>query len=180
MTAPASVCGRSGPTMSGPMTSSDRTHDGKALRMLCIIDEFSRESLAIRVARKLKATDVIQTLSELFVSRGIPAHIRSDNGPEFVAEELRIGSLPSEPRPLTSNLEVHGRMAIARASTASCAMNCSTAIFLHIEGGTDCDRKLAPPLQHDASTLITRISTAGTRSPCLASTKGGSQHESLN
>jgi putative transposase len=51
---------------------ADRTHDGKAFRMLCIIDEFSRESLAIRVARKLKATDVIEALCELFVSRGIP------------------------------------------------------------------------------------------------------------
>jgi transposase InsO family protein len=68
---------------------ADRTHDGKAFRMLCIIDEFSRESLAIRVARKLKAIDVIEALCELFVSRGIPAHIRSDNGPEFVAEALR-------------------------------------------------------------------------------------------
>lgn len=68
---------------------ADRTHDGKAFRMLCIIDEFSRESLAIRVARKLKATDVIEALCELFVARGIPAHIRSDNGPEFVAEALR-------------------------------------------------------------------------------------------
>ncbi len=57
--------------------------------MLCIIDEFSRESLAIRVARKLKAIDVIEALCELFVSRGIPAHIRSDNGPEFVAQALR-------------------------------------------------------------------------------------------
>jgi hypothetical protein len=76
----ASGFGRSDPTMSGPMTSfADRTHDGKAFRMLCIIDEFSRESLAIRVARKLKATDVIEALCELFVSRGIPAHIRSDN-----------------------------------------------------------------------------------------------------
>ena len=68
---------------------ADRTHDGKAFRMLCIIDEFTRESLAIRVARKLKATDVIEALCDLFVSRGIPAHIRSDNGPEFVAEALR-------------------------------------------------------------------------------------------
>lgn len=68
---------------------ADRTHDGRSFRMLCIIDEFTRESLAIRVARKLKATDVIEALCELFVSRGIPAHIRSDNGPEFVAEALR-------------------------------------------------------------------------------------------
>ena len=68
---------------------ADRTHDGRAYRMLCIIDEFTRESLAIRVARKLKATDVIEALCDLFVTRGIPAHIRSDNGPEFVAVALR-------------------------------------------------------------------------------------------
>ena len=69
---------------------AERTHDGRAFRMLCIIDEFSRESLAIRVARKLKATDVIEALCELFISRGVPSHIRSDNGPEFVA--LALGS----------------------------------------------------------------------------------------
>jgi transposase InsO family protein len=68
---------------------TDRTHDGRAFRMLCIIDEFTRECLAIRVARKLKATDVIDALSDLFIRRGIPAYIRSDNGPEFVAQALR-------------------------------------------------------------------------------------------
>jgi putative transposase len=68
---------------------ADRTHDGKAYRMLCIIDEFTREALAIRVARQLKATDVIDVLSDLFILRGVPAHIRSDNGPEFVAASLR-------------------------------------------------------------------------------------------
>ena len=57
--------------------------------MLCVIDEFTRESLAIRVARKLKATDVIDVLADLFILRGIPTHIRSDNGPEFVATALR-------------------------------------------------------------------------------------------
>ena len=68
---------------------SDSTHDGRAFRMLCVIDEFTRESLAIRVARKLKATDVIDVLADLFILRGIPTHIRSDNGPEFVATALR-------------------------------------------------------------------------------------------
>ncbi len=57
--------------------------------MLCVIDEFTRESLAIRVARKLKATDVIDVLADLFILRGVPTHIRSDNGPEFVATALR-------------------------------------------------------------------------------------------
>ena len=57
--------------------------------MLCVVDEFTRESLAIRVACKLKALDVIDVLSDLFILRGIPAHIRSDNGPEFVAAAVR-------------------------------------------------------------------------------------------
>jgi len=67
----------------------DRTNDGRKYRMLNIIDEFSRECLAIRINRQLKATDVIDALSDLFILRGIPTHIRSDNGPEFIAHNLR-------------------------------------------------------------------------------------------
>lgn len=66
-----------------------RTHDGRAFRMLNIVDEFTRECLAIRVARKLKSADVIDVLSDLFLIRGVPAHIRSDNGPEFVADAVQ-------------------------------------------------------------------------------------------
>ena len=68
---------------------ADRTHDGKAIRMLNIIDEFTRECLAIRCERKILAIDVIETLAELFITRGVPEYIRSDNGPEFVADLLR-------------------------------------------------------------------------------------------
>ena len=67
----------------------DRTHDGRKYRMLNLIDEFTHECLAIRVARKLKATDVIDVLSDLFILRGVPGHIRSDNGPEFVAKAVQ-------------------------------------------------------------------------------------------
>jgi len=67
----------------------DRTHDGRKYRLLTVIDEFSHESLAIRVARRLKAIDVIDVLSDLFILRGIPGHIRSDNGPEFVAKAVQ-------------------------------------------------------------------------------------------
>ncbi|MFC5485158.1 IS3 family transposase [Microvirga aerilata] len=67
----------------------DRTYDGRKFRMLNIIDEFTRECLAIRVSRKLKAVDVIDVLSDLFILRGIPGHIRSDNGSEFVAKAVR-------------------------------------------------------------------------------------------
>jgi transposase InsO family protein len=67
----------------------DRTHDGRKFRMLNVIDEFTHECLAIRVERKLKAIDVIDVLSDLFILRGVPGHIRSDNGPEFVAKAVQ-------------------------------------------------------------------------------------------
>jgi len=67
----------------------DRTHDGRKIRMLNIVDEFTREALAIRVARRLNSNDVIDVLSDLFILRGVPAHIRSDNGPEFIAKAVR-------------------------------------------------------------------------------------------
>jgi putative transposase len=67
----------------------DRTHDGRRFRMLNVIDEFTRECIAIRVSRKLKAVDVIDVLSDLFILRGVPGHIRSDNGPEFIAKAVR-------------------------------------------------------------------------------------------
>jgi len=66
-----------------------RTEDGRAYRMLNIIDEFSRECLAIRTKRKLNSTDVIDALTDLFIIRGVPAYIRSDNGPEFIADAVR-------------------------------------------------------------------------------------------
>ena len=66
-----------------------RTDDGKAFRTLNIIDEFSRECLAIRVKRKLSSTDAIDTLTDLFILRGVPGYIRSDNGPEFIAQAVQ-------------------------------------------------------------------------------------------
>jgi putative transposase len=67
----------------------DRTHDGRKYRMLNLIDEFTRECLAIRVDRKLNSTDVIDVLSDQFILRGIPGHVRSDHGPEFIARAVR-------------------------------------------------------------------------------------------
>jgi transposase InsO family protein len=57
--------------------------------MLNVVDEFTRECLAIRINRKLKSTDVIDVHSDLFILRGIPTHVRSDDGPEFIAQALR-------------------------------------------------------------------------------------------
>ena len=67
----------------------DRTQDGRAFRMLVVLDEFTRRCLAIVVARRLRSDDVLQCLTDLFVTHGPPEHIRSDNGPEFVAINVR-------------------------------------------------------------------------------------------
>jgi transposase InsO family protein len=83
---------------------ADRTVDGRPLKMLTVIDEFSRQCLAITVARRLKADDVLATLAELFVKHRPPAFIRSDNGAEFTAgvvrewlQQLRVRTLYIEP-----------------------------------------------------------------------------------
>jgi len=68
----------------------DRTHNGRAIRMLNIIDEFTRECLAIEVDRKLNSANVIEVLARLFVERGTPQYLRSDNGPEFIARRVRF------------------------------------------------------------------------------------------
>ena len=67
----------------------DRTHDGRKYRMLNVVDEFTRECLSIRINRKLKSSDVIDVLSELFILRGVPEHIRSDN---VLRAELEVES----------------------------------------------------------------------------------------
>jgi len=68
---------------------TDRTHDGRAFRLLTVVDEFTRGCLAIVVARQLTADDVLATLTRLFVERGVPRYLRSDNGPAFCAKIVR-------------------------------------------------------------------------------------------
>jgi putative transposase len=67
----------------------DRTHDGRPLRMLTLVDEFTRECLAIDVARRMTSEDVLERLTDLFIRHGVPDHIRSDNGAEFTAKAVR-------------------------------------------------------------------------------------------
>ncbi len=83
---------------------AERTHDGRPLKILTVVDEYSRECLAIVVARRLRSNDVLDTFAELFVTHGLPAFIRSDNGPEFTAalvrqwlEALQVQTLFIEP-----------------------------------------------------------------------------------
>lgn len=68
---------------------SARTHDGRSVRLLNLIDEYSRECLLIRAERRWTSAKVIEALADVMVQRGVPEHLRSDNGPEFVAKDLR-------------------------------------------------------------------------------------------
>jgi putative transposase len=101
-------CVRLRPTHQGHVWSydfvADRTRDGRSFRMLTLIDEYTRECLAIEVARNLNSEDVLRVLDEQFLRRGVPEHIRSDNGAEFTAKAVRqwlqtleIGPLYIEP-----------------------------------------------------------------------------------
>ena len=67
----------------------ERTHEGRALRLLTILDEYTRECLAIDVERQMNHHDVLDRLAELFVDRGVPEYIRSDHGAEFTARAVR-------------------------------------------------------------------------------------------
>ena len=68
---------------------ADRTTDGRPLKVLAVVDEYSRECLALVGARQLRATDVLEALADLFVTHGAPVYLRSDNGPEFTASLVR-------------------------------------------------------------------------------------------
>ena len=68
---------------------SARTHDGRSVRILNLIDEYTRESLLIRAERRWSSAKVISALADVMVWKGVPEHLRSDNGPEFVAKDLR-------------------------------------------------------------------------------------------
>ena len=67
----------------------ERTTDGRSLKILTIMDEYTRECLAVDVARNIRTENVIDCLAELFIRKGVPEYIRSDNGPEFTAKAVR-------------------------------------------------------------------------------------------
>ena len=106
---------------------AERTHDSRPLKILTVVDEYSRACLAIVVARRLRSTAVLETLADLFMTYDIPAHIRSDNGSEFTAELVRLWLEASTSTRCSSNRVARGRTAPSNRSTASCGTNGWTA-----------------------------------------------------
>ena len=91
--------------------------------MLNLLDEFTRECLAIRVKRRLNSVDAIDVLIDQFLLRGVPSLIRPDNGPEFIAEAVKAWIATVGRRRPTSNLALCRRMAMSKASTPACVMS---------------------------------------------------------
>ena len=89
----AGSCIRLRPLYAGHVWSYDfvstRTHDGRPLKLLTVLDEYTRECMAIEVRRSMKAHHVLEALADLFATHGAPKHLRSDNGPEFTAKLVR-------------------------------------------------------------------------------------------
>jgi transposase InsO family protein len=129
--------------------------------MLNVIDEFTRECLAIRVDRKLKSTDVIDVLSDLFILRGVPGYIRADNGPEFIARAVREWIAGSQDcvhrarQPLGERLLRELQFQAPRRTAERGAV-------LQPRRGEDRHRELAPALQQAPPTLEPRLQAART------------------
>jgi transposase InsO family protein len=142
----------------------DRTDDGRPIKMMTLIDEYTRECLAIHVARRIRARDVIDILADVMQVRGVPEHLRSDNGPEMVAKVLRrwltrlgtqsICISPGSPWENGYCESFNGRLRDELLNGE---------LFIHPAGSPGADRALASVLQHPAASQCARIPTAGTR-----------------
>ena len=159
-----------------------RTTDGRPVRMLVVVDEYTRECLAIDVARTLKSDDVLERLAWLMATRGVPGHIRSDNGPEFTATAVRtwLGKVgvktlfiepgsPWENGPLSKQVGEPERQASGRAARPGGLRDTA--------GGPCADRTVAGALQHGEAALVAGLPAAGTRNhrcwAALRSAAGG-------
>ena len=99
-----------------------QTHDGRKVRLLTLIDEYTRECLAIRVARRINSFGVIETMADVMLVRGIPEHIRSDNGPEMTAKIVRNWLAKARRQDaLHRARQPLGERLLRERSTASCA-----------------------------------------------------------
>ena len=100
-----------------------RTDDGRSMKLMVVMDEFTRECLAIHVARRIRAGDALEVFADLMARHGIPEHIRSDNGPEMVAKVLRRWLKRWEPSRFTSRRGARGRTDTVSRLTANSGTN---------------------------------------------------------
>ena len=154
-----------------------QTHDGRKVRLMTLIDEFTRECLAIKVARRINSFGVIETMADVMLTRGVPEYVRSDNGAEMTAKIVRswfatLGAktLYIEPgQPVGERLlRILQRQAARRVP--------QWRDLLQPEGSQGCDPAMAQALQHDQTALIPELSTASTADVGPRSDPSGSDH----
>ena len=133
-----------------------RLNDGTGVRLLTVIDEYSRECLAIRAARSIRSADVIEVLAELMVFRGVPDHIRSDNGPEFTARAVRewLGRLGA--RTPASSLGRRGRTACEFQREVE-GRTAGQRGLLYVAGAACTDGAVQMDLQPDQAAQLSRL-----------------------
>ena len=102
---------------------TDQTENGSCFRILTLLDEYTRQCLAIHPASSIRAVDVITEVEAAIAGYGAPEQLRSDNGPEFIATCMQDWLKAQEIKTFTSSPGARGRMGILRAFTTSCAMN---------------------------------------------------------
>jgi hypothetical protein len=104
----------------------DRTRDGRSLKLMVVMDEFTRRCLAIHVARRIRSKEALEVFADLIVEHGVPEYIRSDNGGRWLLRNYAIGCSIWEQKLRTSRRAAHGKTVTASRSMADCRMNCST------------------------------------------------------
>ena len=147
-----------------------RTHDGRGVRLLAVMDEYTRECLAIRAERRLRSADVIETLAELMMTRGVLGHIRSDNGPEFTAKAVREwqGSADALHRArLTVGERVHREFQWKAEGRAT-----GQGDLLHVAGGEGADRAVQTDLQPGQTPQLPGLQAAAGDLPTCRSCSG--------
>jgi transposase InsO family protein len=159
----------------------DRTDDGRPIKIMTLIDECTRECLAIHVARRIRTCDVIDILADVMQVRAVPEHRRSDNGPEMVAKVLRrwleklgtkcIYISPGSPWENGYRESFNGRLRDELLDGES---------LLHPQGGPAADRALAGLLQHPTTAQRPRLPTARTGNHAGQAAADGGIHSSLN
>ena len=158
-------CIRFRPTHRNQVWSYDfveaQTHDGRRIRLMTLIDEYTRECLAIRVARRINSLGVVEAMADAMLTRGIPEHIRSDNGAEMTAKVVlaRLGTalLYIEPDSPWENgyCESFNQRQTARRMS-------EPGDLLQLEGSKGRHRVMEQSIQHDPAALILELSAAST------------------
>ena len=135
---------------------SASTHDGRTLRLLTLIEEYTRKCLAIRVARRLNSYDLIETLAEQMLRHGVPEYLRSDNGPEFIALRLRKWLSAVGAKTLYIEPGSPWENGYCESFNGKLRDECRRDL-LFVEGGASGNRAVASALQHGAAAFVAGV-----------------------